>query len=650
MARTIILSNGNLNVGLDKFAQVSDFYFPDNGYNNHTMGKDLFHRIGLMVDGNICWLNNGEWEFDSSYQDKALISDITATNPHRQLKIQFKDLVASDFDALLRQVTVINTADYDREIKLFLHQNFAINASFHLADTAIYLPSEHAIMHYRGDRAFVVSAEVVRHQDHTNYGSFDQHTVGLFGIEGLKGSWLDAEDGELAGGSVEHGRTDSVIRLSSFIAAGQQSVFNYRISVADGHATAISSNLKLKGDGFNNTVQQTTDYWRKWLEPAERLIGRLDDKYRSSFTKSLLLTKSHLSNTGTPIASNDSEMLNKARDGYSYCWPRDALYALWPLVRLGYKDEPLRFFELAAEKMIRPEGFIAHKYLPNGELGPTWHPYSTEPGQEALPVQLDETAGILFLFGQFYNKFHDEKALKQYYKTLVKPMADFLSSYTELNGLPKPSYELWEMNYLNTTYTTSIVYASLETAAELARVAGRAKDSLNWQSAAKKMRDAARAELFNHDRQYFYRGIWPNGEKDQLIDASSFYGAFIFGLFDFDSPEVRQSLDTLEARFDANFQTGLPRHEHDIYLRRDDSYDGNFWIITSLWRAEYYLNVGEVEKAREILDWVMNKQSQAGVFPEQFEPDTGKWLSVSPLTWSQAEWVSALIDLIAISE
>ena len=49
MAKTVILSNGNLNIGLNEFGLVSDFYFPDNGYENHTLGRDLFHHVGVKI-------------------------------------------------------------------------------------------------------------------------------------------------------------------------------------------------------------------------------------------------------------------------------------------------------------------------------------------------------------------------------------------------------------------------------------------------------------------------------------------------------------------------------------------------------------------------------------------------------------------------
>ena len=51
-----------------------------------------------------------------------------------------------------------------------------------------YLPGDNAILHYRGRRAFVVSAV------DDSGEPFDQYTVGIFGIEGKEGTYRDAED------------------------------------------------------------------------------------------------------------------------------------------------------------------------------------------------------------------------------------------------------------------------------------------------------------------------------------------------------------------------------------------------------------------------------------------------------------------------
>lgn len=648
MARSVILSNGNLNIGLNNHAMVADFYFPDNGYENHTLGDELVHRIGLMIDGEFSWINDGSWQFEFRYLSDALISETIAVNNQIQVQIELRDAVASGCDVFLRQVKIVNLASFHRNFQLFFYQNFAINSGKHFADTVQFIPERRSILHYRGKRAFVVSAER-KDTENNIFQSFSQHTVGLFGIENKLGSWVDCEDGILSGANVEHGQTDSALGFDFGLSSNQEMIFQYTISCADNHDLAFRNSALLSGEGFIKHFEKTQRYWRKWLSPALKVSQKLPEKYRDKFIQSVMLVKSHIASSGAPIASNDSEMLHHARDDYSYCWPRDALYALWPLIRIGYFDEAEKFFEFCLE-VKNPAGFMNHKYLPNGELGPSWHPYSQGGDSQNLPIQIDETASIIFLYAQFHSKFHNYSALEKFYPSLIKPMSDFLSNFLSKNSLVKPSYELWEMDFLSTTYSNAIVFAALNSAADLARDFGKPQDSYRWRAAADKIKKAAHQELFNTDLNYFYRGIWPSGEKDSKLDASSFYGAFMFGLFDFSSSEIERSFESLSKYFEAERDIGIPRFENDVYYRFSDDYNSNIWIISTLWQAEFYLAKGYKRQAERILDWVVARSSSTGILPEQINPRNLEWLSVAPLTWSQAEFVSALLDLIYLEE
>ncbi|MDO4871985.1 MAG: glycoside hydrolase family 15 protein [bacterium] len=651
--KTVILSNGNVNIGLNEFGLVSDFYFPDNGYENHTLGDELFHRIGLMVDGEFSWLNSGEWRFEFDYFSDALISKIRAQNERLQIQLEFRDAILQDKDVFVREIRVVNLNNFSRQIQLFFHQNFAINSSKHLADTAQFIPESNVILHYRGKRAFVISAEQKTKNGigQISFRKFNQHTVGLFGDEnkaGFKaGSWMDAEDGVLAGANVEHGQTDSTLGFSFILKENAEEIFQYSISCADDHALAFENSKKISGANFEKEIAKTHRAWQKWLAPANKIAKRLPQKYQKKFIQSVMLVKSHIASSGAPIASNDSEMLHHARDDYSYCWPRDALFAIWPLIRIGYFEEAEKFFEFCS-KAKNPAGFMNHKYLPNGEIGPSWHPYSQGGDSQNLPIQIDETAGIIFLYAQFHAKFKNTAALNKFYPELIRPMANFLADFIDKNGLVKPNYELWEMDFISSTYSNAITFAALNSAAELAREFGAVKDAYKWRLKAEKLQNAAKTQLFDTQNRYFYRGIWPNGEKDSKIDISSFYGAFMFGLFELNSPEVSQALNRLEEHFSANSQIGIPRFEQDVYYHFGD-YEANIWPIASLWRAEFYLARAEKQKAEEILDWVANRSSSTGILPEQIDPRDLSWLSVAPLTWSQAEFISALLDFVAIS-
>jgi len=643
MARPIVLSNGELHVALNKFGLVHDFYFPYVGLENHSAGKDMRHRVGVWVDGLISWLDNdSSWSFEFSYPHGALIGHTVAKNDRLGIILEIDDCVDAQISAFLRNIHVINTHDTDRDIRVFLHQAFAIGDSRSNTDTGQYLPDSDAILHYRGRRAFIVSGTC-------NDEPFDQHSIGLFGIEGHEGTFKDADDGELSNGAVEHGRVDSTIRFKLTIPAHSSSRIHYWIAAGRSIRLALFVHKQIRESSVTGRIKQTADWWHHWLKPAQETANKLPEIYRKTFIESVMIVKSQIDMRGAVIASTDTEMLNYSRDAYAYCWPRDGSFVLWPLIRMGYKDEAYRFFEFC-KNGLHPDGYLLHKYRADGALGSSWHPY-VQDGVVAPPIQEDETALVLFVFAQYFKMHPNDNLVKDFYRDMIVPMANFLSEYIdETTGLPKPSYDLWEQVFMTTTYTVSVVYAALSAASEIAEVAHDSDNAVKWRSSAQDISNAAHKHLFNTDRQHFYRGLnVKNGEiiKDSIIDTSSTFGTFMFGLFDITSPELSASIATVKELFGINNGAiGLPRYENDDYRRVHSEVTGNYWFITSMWLAQYYADTGDTAKTFEVLDWVKTHAMSTGMMAEQLDPVTNQIVSPAPLTWTQAEYLSTLLDTI----
>ena len=647
MARPIVLSNGELHVGINNYGLVHDFYFPYVGLENHSAGPDLRHRVGVWVDGEVSWLDDtSEWQHEYKYPHDALIGHTIARNESRGIMLEFDDFVDSSYDAFVRSIHVVNTRTESREVCIFMHQAFAIGDSRSNTDTVQYLPDSNSVLHYRGRRAFVVGGI---HSDGT---PFDQHSVGLFGIEGREGTYRDAEDGELANGDVEHGRVDSTLRFTVHVEPHGSERIQYWIAAGTSTRKALLNHKLMQDEGVERRMEKTAAYWHQWLRPAERISRKIDQKYRQNFITSLLIIKSQIDKHGAVIASTDTSMLNYSRDAYGYCWPRDGAFVLWPFIRMGYKEEPLQFFRFCKDVLNTSTGYLMHKYRADGALGSSWHPYVHD-GISAPPIQEDETALTVFVFSQFYTLNPDPKYLDQFYDQMILPMANFMAEYIDqATGLPKPTYDLWEENFLTTTYTTSVTYAALVAASDLAEIRGDSDSCVKWRAAADDIYRSAHKHLYNEERKAFYKGVIVKQghlHKDETIDVSSFFGAFMFGLFAADSPEIMTTAETIANIFELNADEmrGIPRYEHDNYYRNDDTGLGNPWFITTMWMAQYYNEKGETEKANRIIDWVQNSTLSTGVLSEQVNRRTQEFLSVAPLTWSHAEFVSTLLDTVS---
>jgi GH15 family glucan-1,4-alpha-glucosidase len=641
MARPVILSNGEMHVGLNKYGLVHDFYFPYVGLENHAAGRDLRHKVGVWVDGNISWLDSGDWNTTSWTAEGALVGHTRAVNRKNEIIIEFDDTVDADMSAFLRNIHIINTSDRKRDIRLFTHQAFAIGDVRSNTDTAQHLPDSNAVMHYRGRRVFVISGRSGKQH-------FDQHSIGLFGIEGREGTYRDADDGELACSSVEHGRVDSTLRFKVELAPHESARVHYWIAAGTSISEALYVHKKIQDVGLDARLHGTVMWWHEWLKPVTHAADKLPVAKRRLFLHSAMVVKSHIDKRGAVIASTDTTMLNYSRDAYAYSWPRDAAYALWPLIRLGYVQEPRRFFEFA-RRGLHQNGYLLHKYQADGALGSSWHPY-VHGSITAPPIQEDETALTLFMFGQFYAAQKDDRLLREFYDSFIKKMANFLAGYIDdLTGLPKPTYDLWEEFFMTTTYTTSLVFAALQSAAELAERADDSDSAVRWRSASDDIYEYAHKRLFNADRGYFYKGISvQNGAivPDETIDLSAFFGAYMFGLFPLDSDEVKRSFDTLVTKIMKPDFPGLPRYENDNYHRNEQTGLGNFWFITSLWVAQYAQESGNSALRDKIVEWVEASAGTTHMLSEQVNPVSGEALSVSPLVWSHAEYMATLLDMV----
>ena len=119
MARSLILGNGNVLVGLDRFGQVRDFYFHYVGLENH-LSHNMVHRIGVWVDGRFAWLGDASWQIEVSCEDDTLAGVIVAVNKDLQVKLEFNDVVYNEKNLFIRHIAVTNQADRERRVKVFL--------------------------------------------------------------------------------------------------------------------------------------------------------------------------------------------------------------------------------------------------------------------------------------------------------------------------------------------------------------------------------------------------------------------------------------------------------------------------------------------------------------------------------------------------
>lgn len=645
MPKSLVLGNGNILVGFDIFGQIKDFYFPYVGLEDQVNGF-CGNKTGVFVDGQMNWLNDGEWEIKIDYQKEALASNVKALNRRLELELNFVDVVYNEKDIFIKKILIKNLADRQRQIKVFFNQQFQFYES-NRGNTAYYNPQLKAIVHYKGKRVVIVSGLL-------DNNSFDDYATGLMGIEGKQSTAVDAEDGFLSKNAIEYGSVDSTIGFSMMLDAnGGSKTFHYWIVVGQIFKEVQELHKYVLARSPEQLIETTQNFWRAWVNKLNFSFYRLDQNIVDLFKKSLLIIRTHIDNRGGILASCDADMLQYGRDTYSYVWPRDAAFIVIALNKAGYSDIAKRFFEFCND-VIDDSGYLLHKYRVDKSLGSSWHPWLKN-GELQLPIQEDEIASALYALWKHYEATKDLEFIESIYNSFIKKAAEFILNYRESKtGLPFPSYDLWEEKFGISTYTSASVVAALEAAANFAKLLGKETARKKYAAAAQEIKEAILKNLYDVQSKFFYKLLNVKDgsiQYDKTIDISSFYGIFNFNILDIDDLKLTELVKTVEdVLFTKTEINGIVRYLDDDYYRANNNSVSNPWIICTLWVAQFYLTRAKNEKDLEIvkkyLQWVAERSVLSGILSEQVNPHTGEQLSVAPLIWSHAEFVNTVIEYL----
>jgi glucoamylase len=637
MPRDLPVGNGKLMLCFDREYCLRELFFPHVGQENHMHGKVC--RLGLWAEEKFSWVGP-EWRKELGYVPDTMVTEVRLHQPEMEFSLVCRDTVDFHEDVYLKEITVENLAPRGREVRLFFHLDLGI-AGNDLGDTAGFDPKTGAVIHYKGPRYFLISGVGPEN------AGLSQYAVGQKGLVDREGTFRDAEDGLLSGNLIAQGSVDSVVCVSFNLAAKSlaKAFFWIAAGLSWYDVQRLDSLVKYKSP--RQLIKRTEDYWRLWIRKENPPLELLPEKLADLYRRSLLIIRTQVDAQGGILAANDSDIIYFNRDTYSYVWPRDAALVAYALDLAGHPTASRNFFRFISQ-LLQPEGCLLHKFNPDGTLASSWHPWSYE-GKPQLPIQEDSTALVLWALWHHFALYRDLDFIKPLYRPLVKKAANFMCQYRdEKTGLPAPCFDLWEERRGILSFTVGAVFGGLTAASLFCTVFGEDEKAAQYQRVAAEIRDAATKYLWQEDLGRFCRMLYPNSQGELQVDAtcdSSLWGLFAFGMYGAADPRVSATMEMVRNRLWVNTPVGgMARYEDDPYQRVSPQVPGNPWIICTLWLADHLLekreSAAELSQAQEILTWVTSHTLSSGVLGEQIDPITGKPISVSPLTWSHAAYIT----------
>ena len=634
MARDIVLGNQRMLVNVDRWLQIRDVFYPRVGQYNHLSGRANKMCI-ICEDDAVSFINDESWDKKLDYVQSTLITNNEAYNKDLGLRLNFNETVHCSENIFLRKIVVHNLNDKKRRLRLCFSHDFHINENG-IGDTALFHPEKNAIIHYKNKSYFLMGLCKNFESIHFDYATGEN----LFPSK------------DLGKNPIAQGDISSIMGVDLEVESKSSQELCYYMIAGDCFDTVFEIQKSFLEKGHNYYISSSEKTEKDWLSKSNIDLSSLNNNLSELYRRSLLIIKTQIDNDGAIIAANDSDNMKFNKDTYSYMWPRDGALVAITMIKAGYPEIARKFFDFCSEVLYK-EGCLLHKYNPNKSLGSSWHPWVLN-NNLSLPIQEDETALVLHALSIYYEYTQDITYIKEIYPSFIKSMGDFLSKYSYDNGLPKESYDLWEERRGIFTFTTSAVLSGLIAAEKFGHMIKDEEFCEACNLGFNRIRDAMGKFLYNEKGDYFRRGVSFESEEikyDDAIDASC-YGIFEFGTFDINDKRVKSTMEKFNNWLSVKTDIGgFARYHNDKYFQKSkdiDNVPGNPWFICTLWYAKYIIKKAKekehLSEALSLLEWVSEHALGTGAIAEQIDPYTGEPLSVSPLTWSHAEFVDTIIE------
>jgi GH15 family glucan-1,4-alpha-glucosidase len=392
-------------------------------------------------------------------------------------------------------------------------------------------------------------------------------------------------------------------------------------------------------------ITRTADYWRGWL-----VEGTFPDHPWRTYLEQSALTLKGLTYapTGALLAAATTsfpESPGGERNwDYRYSWVRDSTFALWGLYTLGFADEADAFFSFIADQ-VRRDGDIQIMYGVGGERILTERElYHLSGYENSLPVRIGNGAYDQRqhdVWGALLDSVWLHARSRHRLVEWAWPLVELLVGQA-IERWREPDHGIWEVRGEPQHFTSSKImcWVALDRSARLAELRGEQEFAEKWQGVA----DEIHADVLAHGVDG--RGAFTQSYGSDALDASCLLAV----LLRFLPPDDERIRATVLAIADELTVDGLVlRYKVE---ETDDGLSGEegSFTICSFWLASALADIGEVERARSLLERLLSFASPLGLYAEELDPLSGRHLGNFPQAFTHLALINAVVHVIRAEE
>ena len=388
-------------------------------------------------------------------------------------------------------------------------------------------------------------------------------------------------------------------------------------------------------------IETTSAFWRTWLSRA-----RIPDhRWLVPIQRSALTIKGlTYMPTGATVAALTTSLPEtpggERNWDYRYTWVRDSTFTLQALHFLALDWEADEFMQFVADLEPVEDGSLQIMYGIDGRRDLTEQTLDLSGYAGARPVRIGNGA-----YNQRQNDvygavldsilLHTQRSqrLPRRLWPIVQTQAERASAVWR-----EPDQGIWEARGEPKHYVSSklMCWVALDRGAKLAAIRGDNQLAASWTRTA----DEIKREIL--DRGVDDRGVLRQHYDTDALDASNLL-AVNFGFLPPDDERLR---NTVHAIADELTERGFVlRYKTD---ETDDGLSGKegTFLICSFWLVSALAAIGELNRARDLMDRLLKVASPLGLYAEELEASNGHQLGNFPQAFSHLALLQAAARII----
>jgi GH15 family glucan-1,4-alpha-glucosidase len=389
-------------------------------------------------------------------------------------------------------------------------------------------------------------------------------------------------------------------------------------------------------------LQATTSFWRDWLARARIPDHDLGPLISRSALAIKGLTYMPTGATVAALTTSLPETPGGERNwDYRYTWLRDSTFTLQALHYLNLDWEADEFMQFIADLECNEDGALQIMYGIDGrrdltetfreELSGYAGAHPVRIGNGAFDQRQNDVFGAA-LDSILLHTRRSERLPRRLWP-LVQSQAECATAVWR-----NPDQGIWEARGKPQHYVSSklMCWVALDRAANLADIRGERDLTAAWGETAAEIK----ADILEHGVDK--RGVLTQYYGTESLDASTLLAA-IFGFLPAEDKRLRASVLAIADE--------LTENGFVLRYRTDQTDDGMYgkegtFVICSFWLVSALAIVGEMQRARDLMERLVRVASPLGLYAEEFDVDTGRHLGNFPQAFSHLALVEAASRIV----